>query len=312
MGGDGGVIATQRKFVRGAKSDEIEEGKNVKRQQVIRTTTCALSTETLQEPIVCCELGNLFNKAAIITALLDKSLNSEYAYIRGLKDLKNLKLTPNPNYSSSQETNGKSPPKFICPITKMEMNGSLPFVVIWTTGYVLSEKALKEIGLEGLQLEYGPFSMDDVVRIAPLDEERESQIQSMISRRKRSKVQKRSSHEKADALNDNAGHSSATATDGKEKAVDADHHRSKKSKHHNESSAVTVVHPGNVAKAGAVSSASGVKNKSISHSAVLVRSAADSVSGQQKNSEIYTKLFHKDKEKDKHDRDLFMSVAGLR
>jgi len=45
MGGDGGVIATQRKFVRGAKSDEIEEGKNVKRQQVIRTTTCALSTE---------------------------------------------------------------------------------------------------------------------------------------------------------------------------------------------------------------------------------------------------------------------------
>jgi hypothetical protein len=47
MGGDGGVIATQRKFVRGAKSDEKEDGKNVKQNQIIRSTTCALSAEVI-------------------------------------------------------------------------------------------------------------------------------------------------------------------------------------------------------------------------------------------------------------------------
>jgi hypothetical protein len=239
-------------------------------------------------------------------------LNSEYAYIRGLKDLKNLKFTPNPNYSSSQETNGQSPPKFICPITKMEMNGSLPFVVIWTTGYVLSEKAIKEIGLEGLQMEYGPFAMEDVVRIAPLEEERESQIQSMISRRKRSKIQKRPILERADRINEDSVHLSAPISDGNGKVIDVGNHRSKKSKHHNESSSIAVVQPSSSTKTGVASASSGSKNKSISHSAVLVRSAVESVSGQQKNSEIYTKLFHNDKENDKHDRDLFMSVAGLR
>lgn len=45
MGGDGGVIATQRRFVRGAKSDEKEESKNVKQLQIVRVTTCALSAE---------------------------------------------------------------------------------------------------------------------------------------------------------------------------------------------------------------------------------------------------------------------------
>ena len=51
MGGDGGVIATQRKFVRGAKSDEKEDGKNVKQNQIIRSTTCALSAEVINKCI---------------------------------------------------------------------------------------------------------------------------------------------------------------------------------------------------------------------------------------------------------------------
>ena len=45
MGGDGGVIATQRRFVRGAKSEEKEEGVNVRQQQIMKSTTCALSAE---------------------------------------------------------------------------------------------------------------------------------------------------------------------------------------------------------------------------------------------------------------------------
>jgi hypothetical protein len=45
MGGDGGVIATQRKFIRGAKSDEQEEGKNIKKHQQQRTHECSQSSE---------------------------------------------------------------------------------------------------------------------------------------------------------------------------------------------------------------------------------------------------------------------------
>lgn len=46
MGGDGGVIATQRKFVRGAKlEDDKDESKNIKQQQITRAGTCAISGE---------------------------------------------------------------------------------------------------------------------------------------------------------------------------------------------------------------------------------------------------------------------------
>lgn len=46
----------------------------------------------------------------------------------------------------------------------MEFNGIQPFVFIWSTGWVLSEKAVREIGVEGLNAEYGPFSESDIIR----------------------------------------------------------------------------------------------------------------------------------------------------
>lgn len=47
MGGDGGVIATKREFVRGAKSksDEKVEEKNFKQHRLTRTRTCAQSNQ---------------------------------------------------------------------------------------------------------------------------------------------------------------------------------------------------------------------------------------------------------------------------
>ena len=46
MGGDGGVIASQRKFVRGTKnSDEEKDSKNIKQQQITRTRICGQSSE---------------------------------------------------------------------------------------------------------------------------------------------------------------------------------------------------------------------------------------------------------------------------
>jgi hypothetical protein len=51
MGGDGGVIASQRKFVRGTKSsDETEkDSKNIKQQQITRSRICAQSSEVFNQ-----------------------------------------------------------------------------------------------------------------------------------------------------------------------------------------------------------------------------------------------------------------------
>ena len=79
----------------------------------------------------------------------------------------------------------------MCPVTKTEFNGLQPFVCIWTTGFILSMKAIKEMGLKFLQDEYGPFSEVDIVALIPLDNELPEQIQQMKNRRTNSKINKK-------------------------------------------------------------------------------------------------------------------------
>jgi hypothetical protein len=57
MGGDGGVIANQRRFIRGAKDQtdpegNNKEGKNTAREQRTRSQTCALTNE-VNIPVIC-------------------------------------------------------------------------------------------------------------------------------------------------------------------------------------------------------------------------------------------------------------------
>ena len=58
-----------------------------------RATICALSKEPLKHPIVACWLGFLFNKEAILEALVLKKLPQFYkSYISSIKDIKNVKV----------------------------------------------------------------------------------------------------------------------------------------------------------------------------------------------------------------------------
>lgn len=52
MGGDGGVIATKRQFVRGAKKGNEESNQKLSRnqEQHLRATTCCLSGEVSFHP----------------------------------------------------------------------------------------------------------------------------------------------------------------------------------------------------------------------------------------------------------------------
>jgi hypothetical protein len=306
MGGDGGVLPTGRKFIRGcgkSVEDKKEDGRNISKSQVLRTTVCAQSCEPLMEPIIACEMGNLYSKESILKAFIDKALNPLFSHLRGMKDIKTLKLTPNPAYSPEKELDGERRPKFVCPITSMEFNGIHPFVVIWSTGFVISEKAIREIGIDGLQQEYGPFTMQDVVHLIPGDAELKEQRSHMEIRRENMKNGKKDGKKtKRDRESDsnNATSSSSSSNKGEEESQKAEKSEKKVKVSNNNAS----MNFGSVSAAGsAVSLASATS---------LARKAAETVESQETKSKIFKDLFHKGHEADKHDRDLFMSIAGLR
>jgi Na+-translocating ferredoxin:NAD+ oxidoreductase RNF subunit RnfB len=137
MGCDGGSIPTRCELV---KTKEKTEVKNVNELNRIKWFSCAISKEPLKEPIVTCALGHLYNKEAIITALLSKNLEVNFRHIQNLKDLTEIRFSPNPAYTQASDV---SP--FICPVTQMEVGGKYRFVAISECGCVISQRALREV-----------------------------------------------------------------------------------------------------------------------------------------------------------------------
>ena len=62
MGGDGGVIAANRRFMRAANMGEITRKPKAQKSEQARArwATCAITQQPLKTPIVCCRLGNLY------------------------------------------------------------------------------------------------------------------------------------------------------------------------------------------------------------------------------------------------------------
>ncbi len=211
----------QRKYMRGLGNkmgEKPSEEMNKRLRALIRSRVCAVSGEALRDPIVACELGHLYNKEAVLLALLERTLNPAFAHIRGMKDLIPCRLTINPNWtdetaavaaaneaSAASEAKGESnnagigafvdedlTSKYICPVARVEMNAKQPFVVIRSTGWVLSERALKEIGAASLQDEYGPFDgTDDLIQLVPDEEEENRLRRRMNDRRSQAKKEKK-------------------------------------------------------------------------------------------------------------------------
>uniref|UniRef100_M4AY75 Replication termination factor 2 n=1 Tax=Xiphophorus maculatus TaxID=8083 RepID=M4AY75_XIPMA len=155
MGCDGGTIPKRHELVKGPKKVEKVD-KNA--ELAAKWKYCALSQEKLRRPIVSCELGRLYNKDAIIEYLLDKSAERPNAeavtHIRGIKDIKELNLTDNPEWEGERR-NAKGDRyedihcgMFICPVVGLEMNGKHRFCYLQTCGCVFSDRALKEIKTE--------------------------------------------------------------------------------------------------------------------------------------------------------------------
>lgn len=161
MGCDGGTIPKRNELVKQKQKpeqrDSIAERDNIWRY-------CSLSQEPLQEPIVMCEQGHLYNKTAIIEQLLDKN---PLEHIKNLRNVRVLNLTKNPEFLNGIEKQNcfidKNASMYICPVTKLEMNGKYRFVAPWRCGCVFSEKALKEIGESSCPCCSKPYSPQEIV-----------------------------------------------------------------------------------------------------------------------------------------------------
>jgi len=147
MGNDGGSIPDRRDLVRTkAKAEQADKANQTRAKWFF----CALSKRLLQEPIVSCALGKLYNKDAILEYLLDKSSYGDgeviCGHIRSLKDVKVLNLTHNPSPDKSTPIDGDTiKVQFVCPLTFKEMLGSAPFVYISTCGCVFSQAGLRTV-----------------------------------------------------------------------------------------------------------------------------------------------------------------------
>ena len=211
MGGDGGCIATQREFMRGTYGSrhkakgwaggqnhgagctggDEEKGDFRRRQKALQVRSCALSCETLRSPVVADDLGNLFNKLAMLEALSAKAVPERFSYVRGLKDLVDCKVAPVKD--EKEYLNGEGPALCACPVTGEAMDGSKPFVVSRTSGWILSQRCVDELGAAALQAEYGPFGLDDLVKVCPDEADLRDLADAMMRRRADEKARKKES-----------------------------------------------------------------------------------------------------------------------
>ena len=210
MGGDGGCIATQREFMRGTYGSahskggwaqgqnhgsgttggDAEHGDFTVRRRAIRVRSCALTGDALKAPVVSDAFGQLFNKLDVLEQLSSKSLPEAFSHIRGLRDLIDVKSTP-PKGSETDYVHGDGAPFCQCPLTGASFDGSEPFVVVRTTGWLIAQKAISELGEEALQDEYGPFTKEDLVLAAPDPDDVREASRALAEKRAAAKAKKK-------------------------------------------------------------------------------------------------------------------------
>lgn len=197
MGCDGGTIPKRDELVKtkrkGEQKDKISE-------LAFKWKHCAISQEVLIKPIVACELGRLYNKEAVLEFLLDRSkfeIASQLEHLRGLKDVKELNLTDNPEgRSKDADKGGRFDPNisdFICPVVGLVMSGTFRFCLLWSCGCVVSERALREVKSETCHKCGKPFKGDDdVIVLNGTEEDIVVMKTNMEKRRAFAKVSKKS------------------------------------------------------------------------------------------------------------------------
>ena len=159
-GGDGGSTgaesrSTYLEMYAGKQHDKIDP----EEERLARWTVCHFSGAPLHPPCVADQLGYLYNKEALITAMLTKTLPPELSHINGLKSLLNLKLEIAPNPGGQV--------RFTCPVTDADATGKIKFVAIRPSGLVVSDRALREFKTVVEEYNGGTWTAGDILPLNP-------------------------------------------------------------------------------------------------------------------------------------------------
>jgi hypothetical protein len=166
-GGDGGATGAESRdcylhMYSERKPDKVDPNE----QRLSKWSNCALSNEPLKEPCVIDRLGSVFNKEALVEALLGKKLPKEFGHIKGLKDMINVRFSMAPGVVEPGEN-----AQLQCPITGLEFNGKYRFLALKNCGHVLSAKALKMVKSSACLVCHEEFKESDKIVINGSEEE---------------------------------------------------------------------------------------------------------------------------------------------
>jgi hypothetical protein len=240
MGGDGGVVATNRKFMRGAGQADLmgdaqrykAESQKVNAHEAM--TTCALTrTKVSKDSILVADAyGRLYHKEAAVQALLQRKSGGEDALgeqVRKLSDLYAVRF----HYDDDNDNNDDNAiGKSTCPITGKVLQGGIPAILLVPGNVenpnVVSEGALQQLTNDELEQEYGPIHKR--VRLAPpvtlletiKEQVRQEQLQQQQQKEKKKKKRKHN-HKDGDEEKKEGGKKQPkkTSSSNHNKSVDA-------------------------------------------------------------------------------------------
>ncbi|KAG1049086.1 hypothetical protein G6F43_008569 [Rhizopus delemar] len=200
MGNDGGSIPRRIELVK-EKPRDVKFNPDLER--IAAWFYCALSKLPLEQPIVSCGLGKLYNQDAIIEYLLDRSAYGDgdkiCSHISSVKDTVKLNLTPNPTYNDKTSNfNTKMgnlekdiQSKFICPISMKEMNGKHRFVYLDSCGCTFAEQSLKEIPSKECFNCGKSFENNNIITLNPNKDELEVMKRNMEEKKAKAKAERK-------------------------------------------------------------------------------------------------------------------------
>lgn len=171
-------------------------------------STCSLSNQPLQPPIVADYLGRLYNREAVLEFLLSRGgafvdnmaqhryLNQQraskfgYEHLQSTRDIFPVHLTEvsaRPAAERPTATDAEAAERFVCPVTHLHST-SYPFVAITACGHVFSDRAVKQMSDLSCATCGTIFSESQLIPINGTPEQVETLKAALPSRRHKSKA----------------------------------------------------------------------------------------------------------------------------
>jgi hypothetical protein len=222
MGGDGGVVATNRRYMRGAGTADhtgdstsgaaasaADVKANQERDALEILTTCSLTKTKLRssDSIVACRYGRLYLKEAAVQALLKRKMGQATAeeeetleHVKKLSDL----------YAARGHYQGES---LVCPVTAKPLTGRVPPALLLVPGNVenaniVSEFADKQLARKDMETEYGPIERRIHLAPTPLQLKKvQEQLEAERNKKKAKKSKESDSKRKREVDETKAEHS---------------------------------------------------------------------------------------------------------